>query len=43
MRTVLQNLRNAAVIEYVHLDARANQLRRDVGLQIGKSQHQVRS
>ena len=37
-----QDLRDAAVIEEVHLDARARELGRDVGLQVREAEHEVR-
>ena len=37
-----QDLRHAAMIEHMHGDAGADQLRRDIGLQVRKPQHQVR-
>ena len=36
-----QDLRHAALIEHVHFDAGADQLRGDVRLQIGEAEHQV--
>ncbi len=37
-----EDIGHAAMVEDVHLDARTHQLRRDVRLQVGEPQHQVR-
>ncbi len=38
-----QDLGDAAVVEDVHLDAGADELGGDVGLQVGEAEHQVRA
>ena len=37
-----QDLRDAALVEHVHLEAGADQLGGDVGLQVGEAEHEVR-